>query len=322
MDKLVEIVVWLVALTNSINQPEQLQPISQIPLLRPLVAGIEASLPDYISLVELQEEVLDQIDKLSWEEKVRRTAGEPVSNLVEQIDDCVTRARAAFESFVGRYPWHVFGKLAYGRFLHRIGDAEGAEKQFQKALELSACEPAVWNALGVFYFEEHEIKRAFAALEKARELDPADGLYDRNLAYAISTYRKDALEFYNLASDVDVLRKAIELFREAVRKTNSFLYQKELAEVYYFLPKGHSSDAVRAMEQEAIEQWKHAIRLARTDAEADEARVHLARWYLRLGLLDQATAVLQSVNSSNLQSQVEALRRRIEERHNNTEAKE
>lgn len=296
-------------LTNRIesftNQKERLSPLA------PILEVIEQEFQDLLKQDDL---IVSEIEKLLDEYRIRRSQGLSTTELTLKIEELIGKMDQSYKQFIEKNPKHIYARLAYASFLEETGDPQKALNQLQIAIEISPSNPAVWNNIGVYYAHHGEIKEAFKALEKARALAPLEPVYDRNLASVVSTYRKDALEYYHLKDDVEVLEKAISLYKEALRKAPpNFLWQSELAQVYYFLPKNGEDLRIRQMEQEAIEQWQRALELATSEEARQGVLIHLARWYLRTGNYDLAKSTLQKVTLLSLQSLRSNLEKRLSE---------
>jgi tetratricopeptide (TPR) repeat protein len=121
-------------------------------------------------------------------------------------------------------------------------------------------------------------------------------------------FRKDAKEYYQLADDQKVLRRALELYRKATKLApDDFSLATHLAQTYYYLKAEPASDPAAAKEaekklyEEAVAAWLEAQKLAREDSERQGVAIHLARISLNCGRTTEARRYLETVNHPTLQ---------------------
>ena len=229
--------------------------------------------------------------------------GEPASlTLKMRIQERFQEVRRAYDEFIRHHPDHARARLAYGSFLndHQL-DAE-AVVQWEKARELDPKNPAAWNNLADYYSHCGPVKKSFEYLAKAIELNPRAAVYYQNLAIVVFMFRQDAKEFYHLPDDQAVIRRSLELYRQA-RKLDptNFALATDLAQVYYFVkpPATDSLMAATLAEQnlceESLAAWRDAEKVAHDDSERQGVYIHMARVCLSYGRLKEARQHLAAV---------------------------
>src|SRR2546426_322104 len=103
-------------------------------------------------------------------------AGVSEAQLNQRIRQRFEPIRKGYEDFIKRHPDHARARVAYGSFLGDLHDEEGAQEQLEKALELNAKDPAVYNNLANIYGHTGPVKKAFEFYAKAIELNPTEPL--------------------------------------------------------------------------------------------------------------------------------------------------
>lgn len=215
--------------------------------------------------------------------------------------------RKAYEDFLQQYPREVRARLAYGSFLSEAGDDELALEQWQKARDIDPKNPAAWNNLADHYGRHEQPDKAFDCLDQALALNAREPTYSRNLASMMFVHRAEAKSHYHLADEEAVLRRVLDLYRQA-RKSDptDFELATTLAQVFYALEPGkdraaqESPAARQARADEAIKAWNDARELARTDLDRQGIRIHLARVCLADQRYDAAREHLSGVTHDAL----------------------
>lgn len=261
---------------------------------------------EFQRLLEQDQDALDKVDRWILEEQKLAEQGAWMGStaLHARILERLKPVEQAYEEFLRRHPKHVRALLAYGSFLNEIGREREAVAQWEKARELAPNNPAAWNNLATYYGHRGPVAKAFPYYEQAIRLNPGEVLYRRNLAATVSLFRKDAREYYQLPDDQAVLRKALELYREARKLApKDFTLATELAQLYYMLRPEPPDDpkAVRRLLAEALAAWETAAELAPHDLAKQGVYIHIVRTCLNAGDLDQARTYLAKVNHPALE---------------------
>ncbi|RME94740.1 MAG: hypothetical protein D6766_05015, partial [Verrucomicrobia bacterium] len=272
---------------------------------------------EFQRLLEQDQDALDDADRWIREEEqlAARGAGMGSTALRARIMERFKPVEQAYEDFIRRHPDHVRARLAYGSFLNDTGREREAVAQWEKARELAPNNPAAWNNLANYYGHRGPVMKAFPYYEKAIQLNPAEVVYRRNLAATVSLFRRDAQEYYKLPDDQAVLRKALELYRQARQLApRDFTLATETAQLYYMLKPVPPDDpeAARRLLAEAMDAWKAALELAPHDLARQGVYIHMVRTCLNAGDLDQARQYLAKVNHPALEQLRQLQERRLQ----------
>jgi tetratricopeptide (TPR) repeat protein len=229
------------------------------------------------------------VDKWIKEEAKFAEAGAGISRaaLEARIRQRLDKVKTAYEEFLLRHPGHARARLAYASHLGDVGDERSAIEQTEKARELDPTNPAAWNNLANLYGHNGPVKKAFDYYAKAIELNPKEPVYFQNLATTVYLFRRDAREHYGI-DEQQVFDKALQLYREAVKLApDNFILATDWATSYYGIKPPRN--------EEAIEAWQYALRIANDDFERQGVHIHLARFHINLGRFDDARAHLAHV---------------------------
>jgi tetratricopeptide (TPR) repeat protein len=214
--------------------------------------------------------------------------------------------------------------MAYGSFLNDTGRPDEALEQWEKSRDLDPKNPAVWNNLAEVYVHRPPVTNIFAYLGKAIELAPREALYLRNLAAAVSLYRADAAEFYQLPDDQAVLRRALELYRKAREYDPANLpLATDLAQTFYFMKPTPAPDpqkeaeARRQLLEEGLTAWRDAEKTARDDVERQGIYLHMARYCGMYGKYAEGRDWLLRVDKPEFQELKKRIARSLDEREMN-----
>jgi len=233
-------------------------------------------------------------------------AGESKAELNARIMARLNVVRKHYEDFLQRYPDSARGHLAYASFLNDIGEEETAKLQNEKALQLDPKDPAAWNNLANYYTEHGPITNAFAYLDKAIELGPAEAVYYQNLGIMVYLYRTDAKAFYHI-NEQQVFDKSLALYRKAMQlDPDNFSLATDYADSYYGIRPLRTNDALVA--------WTNALQVAHNDVEREGVYIHLARIKMLAGRYAQARAQLDAVTNANYSELKHLLERAITQR--------
>jgi tetratricopeptide (TPR) repeat protein len=211
--------------------------------------------------------------------------------------------RRRYESFLQRHPKHARAFVAYGSFLHDIGEELAAKARWEQALEIDPTLPAAWNNLANYYGHRGPVKKAFEFYEKAIELDPAQSLYYHNFGTTVYLFRKDVREYYGI-TEQEVFDKALNLYDQAMElDPDNFLLASDVAQTFYGIRPMRLDDALAA--------WRKTYSLARDDIERQGIELHFARLKLGDDRFNEAREHLSRVTHPMYQVLKERLERNI-----------
>jgi len=247
---------------------------------------------EYQKLLSDDDEAQGEVDKWIRENEGFNAKGVGVSKeeLNRRIRQRFEPIRQAYEDFLQRHPDHARAHIAYGSFLGDLHDHEGAQKHWEKALELDPKNPAVYNNLANLFGHVGPVKKSFEFYTKAIELNPLEPIYYQNFATTVYLFRKDASEFYTI-TEQEVFSKALELYQKALKlDPDNFPLASDLAQSYYGIRPTRTEDALKA--------WNYALKIAHDDIEREGVYIHLARFKLNAGRFDEARRDLSSVTNA------------------------
>lgn len=302
------------AATNAPVKPSPRPPAAEAPAGDPVETA-------YRNLLAEDDAAQAEINRWLRATNAFRDRGVDFSNftLNSKIEQRLAPVRKAYQDFVDLHPDHVRARLAFGSFLGDLGDHDAAVAQWEKARDLDPKNPAAWNNLADYYSRHAMPDKAFACLDEARKLNPTEVVYVRNLATLVFLERAAAQEHYHLTDEQAVLRRALELFRQARQgEPEDFPLATDLAQVFYYLkpePKADPAEAKVAaakLTDDALQAWQDARKLARTELEREAVGLHLARVCLAAGRRDQARAYLAEVKQPALVESRQALMAEID----------
>lgn len=240
-----------------------------------------------------------------------RTASEELNNKIIARFDVV---RTAYGSFLQKHPDSAKGYLAYGSFLHDIGDEQGAKVQYLNSKQIDPKDPAVWNQLANYYGHNGELTNAFTHYTEAIRLDPTEPVYYQNFATTVFLYRKDAREFYHI-NEQQVFDKSLDLYRRAIAlDTNSLVLATDYAISYYGIKPMRTNEALTA--------WTNALKTAQTEIEKEGVQIHLARTKIAAGMYDEARGHLALVTNAVFGELKRRVTRSLENHENPIEEEE
>ncbi|MCP5525314.1 MAG: tetratricopeptide repeat protein [Verrucomicrobiales bacterium] len=252
-------------------------------------------------VMEADETAIEAIDE--WIRKEQQLqdqgAGLTGAGLELRIEERLKTVDAAYAAFIDRHPDHVRARLAHGSFLNETGREAEAVAAWEKAREIAPNNPAAWNNLANHFAHRGPLIKAIEYFSKAIELNPAEPVYRRNLATTVFLFRKDARDFYDLPDDQAVLRKSLELYREARRlEPLDFTLATDLAQVYYFLKPQPPEDAVAAgkLVDEGLRAWDEARTLGGDELTRQGVDIHKVRVCLNAGRLEEARKLLGQIS--------------------------
>ena len=246
---------------------------------------------EYKKLLEADDTAQAEVDQ--WirdnDEAAAKGAGVPSADLQRRIRDHFAPIREAYADFIRRHPNHARARVAYGSFLNDLHDEDGAQAQWEKALELNPKDPAAYNNLANIYSHTGPINKVFEYYGKAIELNPREPLYYQNLADVVFLFRKDAMKFYNL-TEQQVYDKALEIYRQALKLApDNFPLASDVAQTYYGIKPLRLEDALTA--------WTNTLAIAHDEVEREGVYLHFARLKLQADRFAEVRAHLNAVTN-------------------------
>jgi TolB-like protein/DNA-binding winged helix-turn-helix (wHTH) protein/Flp pilus assembly protein TadD len=198
-------------------------------------------------------------------------------SVISHNKDATLRARAAAMKALELDPTlgeahAVLGDIKY----HSDWDWTGAEKEFQRAIELSPGSASVCHAYSVYLWATGREDQAFAMIKRTHELDPLEPNIARILAWHLS-----------MAGQHD---QAMDVMQAVVEEApDSFVTHDYLGDIYQR----------RGMYNEALAEFLKAVDLSGGNAEAQS---HLARVYAVSGRRAEAEKILEELKGKSEQA--------------------
>ena len=287
----------------------------------PVVDTNDPAEREYRQLLERDDAAQTEADEWIREAGEKDAAGDDLAaiTLNARVKQRFEPVEQGYADFLRRYPGHTRARLAYGSMLSDFGRHDEAVAQWEKARELDPANPATWNNLADHFSHFGPARKCLEYFAKAVELNPKEPLYRHNLATAVFVFRADAREVYGLADDQAVLRKALELYRDArTAAPNDFKTATDLAQVYYYLSPTAAADeaargrATEALVREGLAAWNEAGTLAPSDLEREGIALHMARFCGMHGRYDDGRKLLDKVTHPGLADIKARVKRGIE----------
>lgn len=294
----------------------------------PRPPATEASDPveqEYQRLLADDDAAQAEVGKWIQENQTFKQQGADFSDVTlnSRMDQRLAPVRKAYEDFLRRHPDHARARLAFGSFLNDLSEEDEAVAQWEKARDLDPKNPAAWNNLADHYSRHGAAGKALECLDQALKINPREPVYYRNLGTLVFLERKVAMDHYHLADEQQVLRRALDLYRQARQlDPENFPLATDLAQVYYYLKPGKADDPAQAkaaadkQADEAINAWLEARKLVRSDLDREGVAIHLARVCLLHDRLDQARQYLAEIKSPSLAAAKKTLQNDLDRRAN------
>lgn len=223
--------------------------------------------------------------------------GEKISESALQTQ--LQRVLHEYELLLRNNPSYAAGYAAYGFFLAKVDMRKEATAMLLKANQLDANIPLVKNQLGNILAEDGKPLQAVAYYLAAIKLEPSEPLYHYQLGTLLTEARDDFLKSGEWTRDAvdnaahNAFKKAAELAPER------FEFAYRFAESYYDLEKPDWEAALKA--------WSTLEEKAQTPIERQTMRLHAANVMIKMGRLDHARALLETVDEPKLKAQKERL---------------
>ena len=191
------------------------------------------------------------------------------------------------------------GYAAYGYFLGKVGMQKESIAMLLKANQLDSGIPLVKNQIGNYLAEQGKPLEAAQYFLAAIKLAPNEPLYHYQLG-TLLTEAKDTFltsgEWTRAAVD-KAMHQAFKRAAELAPDRFEFTYR--YAESFYDLETPDWDGALKA--------WSALEEKAQTPIERQTMRLHAANVFLKMGKVDQAKALLNTIDDPNLQGQKQKL---------------
>jgi len=305
-----DLTIGLLSALLATNQPQAVSNVIQDH------TGISVPVPDESNptdrelrnLMIADDATFDEINSWINTNQVPRSDTNGIAALNKKIHDRLDVQKHAYEGFLRNHPDNARGFLAFGSFLHDIGEDEAAKVQYENSKQLDPKNPAVWNQLANYYGEFGGLTNAFADYTEAIRLDPTEPVYYQNFATTVYLYRKDAREFYGI-NEQQVFDKALGLYRQAIKLApNDLVLATDYAESYYGIKPMRTNDALMA--------WTNCLSICKDENEREGVLIHLARTKIAAGMFDGAQADLDAVTNRAFDDLKQRLERSLNDHKN------
>jgi tetratricopeptide (TPR) repeat protein len=286
-----DLTIGLLSALLATNQPQAVSNLVQqhTGLSLPIVDMNDPAERDLRNLMIADDSTMDEVNSWISTNQIPRSDTNGVAAFNQKIMARLNVQKHGYENFLRNHPDSARGYLAYGSFLHDIGDEEGAKVQYLNSKQLDPKNPAVWNQLANYFGEHGEMTNAFAYYTEAIRLDPAEPVYYQNLATTVYLYRKDAREFYHI-DEQQVFDKALGLYQKAMKLApDNLVLATDYAESYYGIRPLRTNDALMA--------WTNAMTLCKDENQREGVLIHLARVKIAAGFFDEAQSHLDAVTN-------------------------
>jgi DNA-binding winged helix-turn-helix (wHTH) protein/tetratricopeptide (TPR) repeat protein len=116
----------------------------------------------------------------------------------------IPKARAAAMRAIELAPGEAFGYVLQAQILmDHDKDFAGAKRELDRAMQLDDHESLVWHHLAMWYGQVGQVEEAFAAIRRARELEPTRPIYTAN--YSLLLYETRRYE-----EAIDMAKQVVE----------------------------------------------------------------------------------------------------------------
>jgi tetratricopeptide (TPR) repeat protein len=204
-----------------------------------------------------------------------------------------------YELLLRNNPNFAAGYAAYGVFLSRTENRKEAMTMLLKADQLDGKIALVKNQLGNMFAEGGKPVQAAPYFLAAIELEPKEPLYHFQLGTLLVEAREDFLKTGDWTRTTldgamhEAFRRATDLAPER------FEFAYRYAESFYDLEKPDWNAALKA--------WSAMEEKAPTAIERQTMRLHAANICIKIGKLDHARALIETVEDPKLQGQKQKL---------------
>jgi cytochrome c-type biogenesis protein CcmH/NrfG len=303
-----DLTIGLLSALLATNQPQAVSNLvqQQTGLSVPIADAGSPEEQELRNLMIGDDAAMDEVNAWTSTNQIPRTDTNAIAVLNQKINARLDEVKKGYQGFLRNHPESARGFLAYGSFLHDIGEDENAKVQYENSKLLDPKNPAVWNQLANYYGEWGGLTNAFADYTEAIRLDPSEPVYYQNFATTVYLYRKDAREYYHI-NEQQVFDKALGLYRQAMQLApDDLVLATDYAESYYGIKPMRTNDALMA--------WTNCLNLCKDDNEREGILIHLARVKIAAGMFDQAQSSLESVTNAAFADMKKRLERNLAER--------
>jgi tetratricopeptide (TPR) repeat protein len=204
-----------------------------------------------------------------------------------------------YELLMRENPKFAAGFASYGYLLGKVGMRKEAAAMLLKANQLDQDIPLVKNQLGNFMAEDGKPLQAAPYFLAAIKLEPNEPLYHYQLGTLLAEARDEFLKSgdWTRAALDEAMHHAFQRAAELAPDRFEFAYR--YAESFYDLEKPDWNEALKV--------WSALEEKAPTAIERQTMRLHAANICLKLGKIDHAQALIDSVDEPKLQAQKQKL---------------
>jgi tetratricopeptide (TPR) repeat protein len=252
---------------------------------RALLAAESETMPERAlrQIVERQKQVLAEAEKQGdkLDEESLRTQAQAI------VHD--------YDHLLAGSPNFAAGYAAYGYFLGKVGMQKESIGMLLKANQLDPNIPLVKNQIGNYLAENGKPIEAARYFLGAIKLAPNEPLYHYQLGTLLTLGRDTFLksgEWTRAALD-NSMHNAFK--RAAELEPDHFEYAYRYAMSFYDLENPDWDGALKA--------WSALEEKAPTSLERQTMRLHAANVFIKLGKMDHAKALLDSIDEPDLQGQ-------------------
>lgn len=218
----------------------------------------------------------------------------------DQLDEDALRTQAQsiaheYDRLLADNPKFASGYAAYGYFLGKVGMQKESIGMLLKANQLDPDIPFVKNQIGNYLAETGKPVEAAEYFLAAIKLAPNEPLYHYQLGRLLTMGR-------------DAFLHSGEWTRAAIDNSmhNAFKRAHELAPANFDFAYAYAMsfyDLENPDWAEALKQWGALEERAKTDLERQTMRLHAANVFVKMGKLEHARALLDTVTEPDLQGQ-------------------
>lgn len=204
-----------------------------------------------------------------------------------------------YDRLIAANPKFAAGYASYGYFLTKVGMRKEAMAMLLKANQFDPDIPLVKNQIGNLLAEDGKPIEAAKYFLAAIKLDPKEPLYHFQLGTVLAEARDDFLKSgeWTRAGVDNSMHQAFKRAAELAPDRFEFTYR--FAESFYDLENPDWNEALKV--------WSALEEKAGTTIERQTMRLHAANVLIKMGKLDQAKILVDTVDDTRLQVQKDRL---------------
>jgi tetratricopeptide (TPR) repeat protein len=153
-----------------------------------------------------------------------------------EFGNCLTLSNAMIE----KYPGNPKSHWMHARSLAQLGDADGAARFAERAVEMAPLDGLAWSSLGVVCAERGDMAAALSAFWRAGKMTPAGADAGIRVAFILATCGDDKTR--NGPTALQGAQKCLELLHSAEQRRVALIV-RGLAEA----ESGRTAEAVRSL---------------------------------------------------------------------------